>query len=104
MKVYVDKSTGEIMDREKFVKLYDASILRKLSLSGVKIFSYVCEHITYKGEVELCVDDVSRECGYKNLKSVYHGISELLTLGVLVKKRRGLYEVNLKYLYRGRRI
>src|SRR5574344_619202 len=113
----VNEQTGELSsctrfvgqmrlyDTTDFVKLYDWALLRSLGRCGVNVLSYVMDTLRWDGVIEFNLKKCKRYTSYKNSKSVYDGLNELLALDVLRRSEEcdGTYYVNPNIMFRGDR-
>jgi hypothetical protein len=110
----VDKETGEVTtatplvgnstyrDTSPFVKLYDASILVRLRLSEVKLFSYILGVMDYSGIFLLHMDACMEYTGLSS-NTVYVSLRRLRELDVIMSDKKGRYWVNPNIACKGSR-
>lgn len=111
----VDPETGEIRqatqligsqkvyDSTDFIKFYEPLILTKLTLAGVKVFSYIVSALQYGGYVAFNYEDCMSFTGYTSRKAVCAGLNDLKENDVIRKKSFGEWWVNPNIVYRGQR-
>lgn len=98
----VDQNSGEVLlisepsklqvgfkDFATFTKLFTGGKLKlaQLNSSGTKVLCYIMLNATPNQE-EICLHPqvVAKEMGYKDARSVYEGLVDLLNLGLLARK------------------
>lgn len=87
-------SYNVVKDEESFIKIYKENIKKMFSLSAAasKIFWFVCTHLRPNNDV-VYIDrqEFMDWCDYKNRKSYYDGINELLDKGILAMAEQEHY-------------
>lgn len=98
----VDKNTGEVLlisepsrpitgfkDTASYTKLFTGGKLKlaELNSSGTKVLCYIMLNAIPNQE-DICLHPqiVAKEMGYKDQRSVYEGLVDLLNLGLLARK------------------
>lgn len=111
-----DLDTGEIVyngytykDNASFTKLFRGveAEIPKLRTNAIQVLMYIIAELKAGSDViKIDAVDVSERLGYKNKRSVYDGIFELLLNEFLYRKTGagGEYFVNVNKIFRGNRI
>lgn len=118
-KVLVDTKSGDAeaitllhkykeVDRDKFVKLYvnEIQALFDLTKTGLKVFGFVLQCLKINDDmIYMDVSEIKEYCGYKSNKTVYKGLSELLSSKIIaMSNKTNLWFVNPKVVFNGNRI
>lgn len=71
-------------------------VLESLSPTGLKLYIYIRENCFCDNEIVfIFIDEIHSGIGYKERKSIYNGINELLKLDMISKtKEKGAYFYN----------
>lgn len=83
-------------DREILINDEALEVLGSLSPTGLKIYIYIRENCFCDNEIIfIFIDEVHNGTGYRERKSIYNGINELLSLDMISKtKEKGAYYYN----------
>lgn len=123
----VDESTGDIMaryapdtdvkyrkfDNEKFVKLYHRNMkaLSRMGVTSLKVLFFVMYEVgalSRNQQVDyfsIHIQDCMDFCGFRNRKSVYDGLEELLVLKAIFRKTGKLeFWINPNVFFNGDRV
>ena len=115
----IDPKTGEVLghttflrqievDEEKFAKLYLAnfSAFFELKSSAIKVFGYILQQLIPGNDMILFfIDDCMEYTGYKNKTSIYDGISDLISAGIIARARKDtIYFINPLVVFNGNRV
>jgi len=97
--------SSKVFDTTDFIKIYDWKVFMSLSRCGVSVLCYVMETIRFDPVIIFDLKKCKKLTQYKNSKSIYDGLNELLALDVLRKNpnAKNGYYVNPNILYRGDR-
>lgn len=114
LEVY-DKETGEIKtatpfvggdrfrDTTDFVKVYEPKMLIGMSKTAYNVLLYMMSRMNFEGYVEFKYAQCKKEIGYKDNKSIYNAICELVKKDIIRPKDEGGYWFNPNIIYRGQR-
>lgn len=96
------------VDDEQFTKVYAANLQAffDLSKTGMRVLAYVftCMKVS-KDTILFDMEDAMSYCGYKNHRSVYLGLTELLKANIIARgKNENLYFINPMIIFNGNRI
>jgi len=71
-------------------------VLKELSPTGLKIYIHIRENCFCDNEfIFIFIDEIHSAIGYKEIKSVYNGLNELLKLDILSRtKEKGAFYYN----------
>jgi len=116
----VDEDTGEVKgqgfnavirekqyDSERFVKMYAAGrkVLPNLSGAALKVLWYIIDHMGYDDIINLNMQKIKKETGYKSEAMIYRAITELKRYNVIANAyQNGIYYMNPTMFYRGNRL
>lgn len=107
----VDPETGEVtpaqdvsvlVDKSRYVKVYDPARLVALSEKGFRVLLYVMSGMGYGEQVRFSVRDCESFTGLRK-SAAYAGLKEIADLDVVSRVRAGVYAVNPNVMYRGKR-
>jgi hypothetical protein len=105
---HVKFSYNVVKDDESFVKIYKENIKKMFDLSSCayKVFWFVCVHLRPNNDiVHVDRNEFMHWCDYKNRKSYYDGINELLDKGVLAMSDKEQYFfINHSVFFNGNRM
>lgn len=114
----VDHNTGEVfqtsflrrveVDEDKFAKLYvqQLALLNNLSNAGIRVLGYLLTAIKPNaGEFVLHKDKCMQHCGYKTLKPVYKGLTELVNANIIARSStEAVFFINPLVVFNGNRV
>ena len=115
----VSNSEGEVVghtrfvryvevDEEKFAKIYlsEFTAFWELSKTAIRVFTYVLQELLpNKDVVYIEVQGVMKLTGYKEEKSVYKGIAELVDAGIIARSKNHVkYFINPLIFFNGNRV
>lgn len=115
----VNQSTGEInghsafmriveVDESRFAKLYLAELgaLWELGKPAIRVFTYIATClIPNKDRIFFDLDDCMKYTGYKNHRSVFSGLSQLIDHGILARTtKHWQYFINPMIVFNGSRV
>lgn len=115
----VDPETGEhvgytsfirqiVVDDDKFTKVYAQNLQAffDLSKTGMRVLAYVFTCLKVSNDkIYFDIDDAMKFTGYKNHRSVYNGLAELLKAEIIARgKKENLYYINPMIIFNGNRI
>jgi Firmicute plasmid replication protein (RepL) len=96
------------MDEEKFAKVYLSQFAAfwELSKTAIRVFGYVINNlIPNKDIVYIDIQEVLKYTGYKEEKSVYKGIAELVNAGIIARSTSFVkYFINPMIFFNGDRV
>lgn len=114
----VDTSTGEIIDesvligrrkivdKSQFAKIYasEVGMLYDLSKTAQNVFLYLTKVMDYENKAYLNYNKDYKKIGYKNFKSVFKGLKELVKNDIIAPTvMQGFYWLNPKIVCKGER-
>lgn len=117
--IVANSETGEVvghtkfvryieMDEEKFAKVYLSQFAAfwELSKTAIRVFGYVISNlIPNKDIVYIDIQEVLKYTGYKEEKSVYKGIAELVNAGIIARSTSFVkYFINPMIFFNGDRV
>lgn len=98
----------EKVDNEKFTKIYERGMVEmfNLSKSGLRVFGYITSIVKpNKGDVIFEIDSCMDYTGYKTVKPILKGISELLNSKFIARsKYHYRYFINPTMFFNGSRV
>lgn len=84
-KIYEDNPYGE-QDLE--IGISGLDMLKGISPTGLKIYVYLREYVFRDSElIFIYIEDIQKGLKYKEPKSVYNGVNELLSFNVISKSK-----------------
>jgi hypothetical protein len=101
-------SVQERVDKEQFVKLLGAGVQLMVDLSpkALKVFIYCLKSLQQNSDqIYFDIDECKKMSGYRNHRSVYDGLVELIEKKVMAKANRvNIYFINPQYAFNGNRL
>lgn len=111
----VSRRTGEVrdtvavvnepvtVDASGFIKLYKPEALSVLSITAIRVFLYLLSGLSYEGIVDISIDLMKDELGFKSPKSVRDALAELRKNDIIRRKAINEYWVNPNVACKGTR-
>ncbi len=106
-------ATKELVDKEKFIKVYFDGVANMFDLSktAIRIFGYIIEEMADPRNINrdciyIGIQDTMDYCGYKVKNMIYQGLTELIVAGFIARASRppSHYYINPKIVFNGNRI
>jgi len=96
------------VDDDKFIKIYihAIGIFHDLTKTGMRVFAYLISRLKPKQDkVHINLEECMAYTGFKQLKSIYHGLADLIKNKVIARGYNEVtYFINPTVIFNGNRI